>query len=79
MNRKQKIAIVVGALLVLLAVVFPPMDTLAKKALGDGPTSETGDPTSQPIAIDWGSLGLYALVVLVLTVSAVLVLKDKKA
>jgi hypothetical protein len=79
MNRKQKIAIVVGALLVLLAVVFPPMDILVMGTDVDGPALESGEPAQHPIAIDWGRLGLYVLIVLTLTVAAVLVLKDKKA
>ena len=79
MNRKQKVAIMVGGLLVLVAVVFPPMDTLDNQAIVDGPGSETGDSTSHPIAIDWDSLGLFALLVLALTATTVLALRDKKA
>ena len=67
MNRKQKVAIVLGALVIAGLALFPP-------------TTRYGlDWVFSRIDFNYAKLHSLQATALVLTVAAVLVLKDKKA
>ena len=82
MNRKQKVAIVVGGVVVLVLALFPPSVHTRSHFRPARTTLSLSGPEwvfGGSGRIDHGSLYNLQLTALVLTVAAVLVLKDRNA